>query len=64
MSDSYPDGDVYAVGKDTEGNTTLKVFVDGGITTLRMSDLSTRTLIRLLQATFEEEDEVLDDQLS
>lgn len=63
MSDGYPNSDVYAVGKDTEGNTTLKVFADGGVTTLRMSDLGTRTLIRLLQATLEEEDEVLDDQL-
>lgn len=57
MSDGYPNSDVYAVGKDAEGNTTLKVFADGGVTTLRMSDLGTRTLIRLLQATLDESEE-------
>lgn len=66
MSDSDPNGkDVYAVGKDTEGKTTLKVFYEYGVVTIKLSDLGTRTLIRLLQATLnEEEDEVLDNQLS
>ena len=63
MSDGYPNSDVYAVGKDAEGNTTLKIFADVSTITLTMSDLGTRTLIRLLQATLEEENEVLDDQL-
>jgi hypothetical protein len=50
--------DYYTVGVDQEGYTVIKIHFDGGgVTTMSMSSSGVRQMIRLLEATLEEEEE-------
>ena len=45
----------YTVGKDNNGSTIIKIYSNSNVTTLTTGPDETRTLIRLLEATLDEE---------
>lgn len=47
--------DGYTVGVNVEGSTVLKMTTNNNTITLTMNDYGTRQLIKLLEATLEEE---------
>ena len=57
MSDSG-----YTVGVDNNAHTVLKVSCNGSTITLTMGEAGTRQLIRLLEATFPEDEDDEDSQ--
>lgn len=48
--------DGYTVGVNNEGSTVLKMTTNYNTVTLTMNEVGTRQLIRLLEATLEEEE--------
>ena len=49
------DDNGYTVGKTTDGKTIVKMFGDGIITTMTLSEDGVRQLIKLLESTIDEE---------